>query len=132
MPEHPLGFLDCSCGLGAWPGGPPVTAPALLARLDALGMAGACVYSLAAESGEVAQRNLDLAAAVRGNPRLYPVWTVGPHQCGEFPPPAEVPPVGEPPAPETPLDPGTPLDAATEGGGGGGEPAAATKGPEGG
>jgi hypothetical protein len=65
----------------------------LLARLDTLGIAGACVYSLAAESGEADLHNAALVAAIGGNPRLYPVWTVGPHQCGEFARPADLPAV---------------------------------------
>ena len=91
MPEHPLRFLDCSCGLGAPLGGPPVTVPALLERMTSLGIEAACVYALAAEAGEAKSHNRDLVAAVRGQPRLYPVWTVGPHQCGEFTAPAVLP-----------------------------------------
>ena len=92
---HPLNFLDCNCGLGPWMGGPgrgyegsPRT---LLQTMDSMGIAEACAYALSEYECNPGAGNARLASELAANPRLHPVLVIGPHQCGEWPSPADLP-----------------------------------------
>ena len=92
---HPLNFFDCNCGLGPWMGGPargydgsPRT---LLQTMDSMGIAEACAYALSEYECNPGAGNAWLARELAANPRLHPVLVIGPHQCGEWPSPADLP-----------------------------------------
>jgi predicted TIM-barrel fold metal-dependent hydrolase len=55
--------------------------------MEALGIAEACAFALGSYGAEPHAGNEQLVDALADEPRLHPVWVLGPHQCGEFPEP---------------------------------------------
>ena len=90
---HPLSFLDVNCCLGPYYNPPPGhdwSAQGLLARMDELGIAEACVTPLMGRDYDPWQSNLWLSDSVPSSPRLHRAWTAANHHSGEFPSPEEL------------------------------------------
>lgn len=88
-------FFDADCtlgpyGLSLYPPGVDGSAASLVAKMDELGIADACVASAHALEYSMVDGNERLLEAIRPHPRLHPVWTVGAHHSGEFPHPSEL------------------------------------------
>lgn len=90
---HELNFLDVNCCLGPYYNPPPGldwSAAGLLARMDDLGIAEACVAPLMGRDYDPWMSNLWLNDSVPPSPRLYRVWTAANHHSGEYPAPDEL------------------------------------------
>ena len=90
---HPLHFLDVNCLVGPYynPGpGQDWSLQALLAKMDQLGIAGACPAATLGRDYDPLDANEWLAANVPPSDRIHPVWTAATHHSGEFPRPAEL------------------------------------------
>jgi hypothetical protein len=89
----PLNFLDVNCCIGPYYNPAPGhdwSAIGLLAKMDELGIAEACPAAVLGRDYDPREGNAWLSANLPGSPRLHPVWTVGNHHSGEFPPPDEL------------------------------------------
>jgi hypothetical protein len=94
-PPNGLDLIDCNVFIGrsnsgALDGSDGLTADALLAEMDRVGVAEALVYHIVAREYAPAVGNEMLTDAVRGRPRLHPAWIVLPPFTGELPPPDEL------------------------------------------
>lgn len=88
-----LHFVDADCTLGPYaipllPAGVDGSALSLIAKMDELGIAEACTASAVAMEYAPEVGNRQLSAEIRPFPRLHPVWMVGAHHTGEYPPPS--------------------------------------------
>jgi predicted TIM-barrel fold metal-dependent hydrolase len=75
---------------GSLDGGDGLTAEALLAEMDRVGVAEAVVYHIVGREYAPAMGNQMLVDAVRTHPRLHPAWIVLPPFTGEQPPTDEL------------------------------------------
>lgn len=82
-------YIDIDVCLGRPSLGNALTVDSLIAEMDRLGVAEACVYHAVAQEHHPRAGNALLADALRSSPRLHPVWVALPHHTGEMPPPDE-------------------------------------------
>ena len=91
MPE--LEFVDVNCCVGPYYNPPPGldwSAAGLLARMDDLGIAEACVAPLMGRDYDPWNGNLWMRDNVPDSSRLHQVWTAANHHSGEFPRPDDL------------------------------------------
>ena len=87
------GWIDCCATLGrsAVSAGKPCLVPRnLLADMDRLGIGETCCADVRAFESSAAAGNRLLCEAIRGYPRLHPVWVVLPAATEELPPPRQL------------------------------------------
>ena len=90
---HDLNFLDINCCLGPYynpPSGLDWSAAGLLARMDDLGIAEACVSPLMGRDYDPWMSNEWLLENAPSSPRLHRVWTAANPHSGELPTPSEL------------------------------------------
>ncbi|NLT41066.1 MAG: amidohydrolase family protein [Anaerolineae bacterium] len=83
-------FVDINCCVGPYYNPPPGldwSAAGLLARMDDLGIAEACVAPLMGRDYDPWMSNVWLSENVPPSPRLHRMWTAAAHHSAEFPPP---------------------------------------------
>ena len=89
MPQ-PRNLIDVNAALGPWPHGDceALDVPALLSRLDALGIGRAVVHHTVAAMYDPVTGNARLLDEIAGEQRLVPCFVLGPLETGEHGDPA--------------------------------------------
>ncbi len=88
-----LKYFDCNCSVGRvrYPHIYDIPdASGLLREMDTAGIEEALVYHTVAREADPALGNTMLHKEIKEHERLYPVWILVPHHCGEFPGPKKL------------------------------------------